>query len=101
MGLQYITIKHLNQKLDSYQFSLTAATQSRARAAAEYREKSFDRALQLGINYGTHSGLDINNNNVNNSPLQGLPLSTKTTLMAVEKDFLMKGALILEDIHGL
>jgi serine protease SohB len=42
---QYITMTHLNRKLDSYQFSVTAAVQSQAVAAAAYRQTSLGRAL--------------------------------------------------------
>eukprot|EP00977_Amphora_coffeiformis_P018296 scaffold6378_cov176-Amphora_coffeaeformis.AAC.7 len=43
--LEYIKITNLNRQLDSYKYSLQAATQSKAAAAADYREASFGRAL--------------------------------------------------------
>lgn len=46
---QYIKMTHLNRKLDSYQFSVTAAVQSRAAAAAEYRQTSLSRALKSSV----------------------------------------------------
>jgi len=41
----YLKITKLNDVYDSYAFSLTAATQSKARAAAKLRSKKFDMAL--------------------------------------------------------
>jgi len=43
--LEYIKITNLNRQLDSYKYTLQAATQSKAAAAADYREVSFGRAL--------------------------------------------------------
>lgn len=42
---QYITIKYLNEKLESYRYSLSAATQSKATAAAALRKSAFARAI--------------------------------------------------------
>ena len=44
---EYISIENLNEKFDSYEYSMTKATQSKAAAAATLRNKNFDRALQL------------------------------------------------------
>lgn len=41
---QYLQVTHVNQKYDSYKYSLVAATQSKAVAAAQYRQSAFDRA---------------------------------------------------------
>jgi len=43
--LQYLKITNLNQKYDSYKYSLTAATTSKAAAAAQYRRTAWERAL--------------------------------------------------------
>lgn len=44
---EYISIKNLNEKYDSYEYNMIKATQSKAAAAAALRNKNFDRALQL------------------------------------------------------
>lgn len=46
---QYIRLTHLNKKYDSYQYSLKAATQSRAAAAADYRKTAFGRAWMAAL----------------------------------------------------
>jgi hypothetical protein len=84
--LEYITINNLNQKYDSYQFSLTAATQSKAKAAAEYRAKNFDRALRLGLAGASGNGTDL-------TPF------VKTTLLELEKNFLKDGSKLLNKIQ--
>jgi serine protease SohB len=45
-ALQYLTITHLNRKYDSYQYSMNSVTQSRALAAANYRQQSFENAIR-------------------------------------------------------
>ena len=42
---EYIKITHLNRQLDSYKYSLQAATQSKFKAAADFRQVSFARAF--------------------------------------------------------
>lgn len=44
---QYISVKSLNEKYDSYEYNMVQATQSKAAAAAALRTKNFDRALQV------------------------------------------------------
>jgi len=84
---QYITMYNLNQKYDSYEYSITAATQSKAKAAANYRAKKFDRALQLTLK-GT-----------------GVPKSlspyVKTKLLQLEKEFLSKGSSLLQEVLSI
>ncbi len=46
---QYIKITNRNARLDSYQYSMDAATQSKALAASKARSRNFDKALRLGI----------------------------------------------------
>lgn len=48
-ALQYIKLTHLNRQWESYAYSLTAATQSKAAAAADYRATSFRRALGMAL----------------------------------------------------
>lgn len=50
---QYIRITNLNDKLQSYRFSLTAATQSRAAAAREYRTTALRRAVATSLRGAT------------------------------------------------
>jgi hypothetical protein len=46
---EYIKVTNLNQKFESYDFTLAKATRSKASAAAQYRSKAFDRALELAL----------------------------------------------------
>jgi hypothetical protein len=46
---QYIKITNRNARLDSYQYSMDAATQSKTLAASKARSRNFDKALRLGI----------------------------------------------------
>ena len=43
--LQYFKITNWNQKYDSFQYSLTAASQSKAVAAAQYRQQALQRVM--------------------------------------------------------
>ena len=47
---QFIKITNLNRQLDSYAYSVKAATTSKAAAAADYRQASFRRALGMALN---------------------------------------------------
>ena len=88
-ALQYIDIKNVNKKYDSYEYTVTAATESKAKAAADYRAKNFERALKLSLNpmSGEHS--------------DGRELSAfaKTTLLALEKQFLKDGSKFLNEVQ--
>ena len=81
---EYLKITNLNEKLDSYDFSIAKATKSKAFAAAQYRSKSFDRALQLSL-AGT----------------EDLPAYAKARLLEKEKEFLRKGGQIVVEIQRL
>ena len=85
--LKYIRITNLNQKYDSYQYSLTAATESKAKAAAEYRAKNFDRALRLALTGGADD--------------MELSAFQKTTLLELERDFLREGSKLLNKIQTI
>lgn len=78
---QYIRMTNLNRKLDSYQYSVTAATQSTSLAAANYRKTSFQRALRKSL--------------VKLTPSQWAELES------IEGDFLKEGAAIVEDVQKL
>ena len=84
---QFIKIKSLNKKLDSYEFSMNTATKSKAAAAATYRSKSFDRALQLALEGPGDS-----------SPL---PSYAKSKLLELEKEFLTKGKRYVTQLQAL
>ena len=82
---QFIRIDNVNSRLDSYQYSMTAATQSKASAAAQARSRNFERALQLGFG----------------SSLSDLPASAKTELLQTEQDFLKRASEIQSTITSL
>lgn len=81
---QYIRIESRNAKLDSYQYSMTAATKSKALAAAMSRERNFERAL------GMAGGASAN-----------LTAAQKTELLQVEKEFLSKASQLQSSINSL
>lgn len=81
---EYLTITHLNERYDSYDFSLAKATQSKAVAASKYRSRSFDRALQLALAGDTE-----------------LPAYAKTQLLEAEKNFLRQGKALQAQIQQL
>lgn len=47
---EFLRITNMNERFDAYDFSLTKATDSKAKAAADFRSKAFDRALGLALN---------------------------------------------------
>jgi hypothetical protein len=81
---EYIKITNLNEKFESYDFSLSTATKSKAFAAAKYRSKSFDRALQLALTGDTD-----------------LPAYAKSQLLEAEKTFLKKGKKLVGTLQAL
>ena len=80
---QYIKVRNWNQKLDSYRFSMDSATKSKAAAAARYREKSFDRALQQGL-----------------GSLSTLSPHVKTSLLRAEEIFLREASLLVAELQS-
>lgn len=68
---QYLKITNLNQKYDSYQYSLTAAAKSKAAAAAQYRRNAWERAI---------------------GRIDGLTPAQEQKLQKLEQDFLQKAA---------
>jgi len=52
---EYFRLKHYNRKLDSYRYSLEKATASKAKAAATYRQLSFERALNKALSHAVSS----------------------------------------------
>ncbi len=82
---QFFKITKLNDKYQSFQYSLTAATQSKAKAAAQYRAHAFDSALTRSID----------------SSVDELSPAQKSDLLAEEKQFLKVGAELLQSVSGL
>lgn len=82
---QFIKIQNRNARLDSYKYSMDAATQSKALAASEARSRAFDKALKLGVG----------------SSAAELPPSTKSELLKAEQRFLKKASQIQGSIAKL
>lgn len=87
-GNEYITVRSLNKRFDSYQYSLTAATESRAAAAADYRAKKFDRAVRTALVGATGTTV---------APSAHI----KTKLLRLEKEFLINGSALLEKVLSI
>lgn len=82
---EYLKITKLNDKYQSFDYSLTAATQSKAKAAAMYRSKAFDSALQRSFD----------------SSIEEITPAQKSDLLAEEKAFLAEGGNMLENLTRL
>jgi len=82
---QFIKITNRNSRLDSYQYSMDAATKSKALAAAEARSRNFDKALKLGMG----------------SSLTALSPSQKSDLLQAEEEFLKRGSQLQSEIAKL
>merc|ERR1712238_653579 len=80
---EFLRVTSLNEKYDAYDFSITKATDSKAKAAADFRSKSFDRALGLAMNAEPAvEGATI---------AEFLPPLVKAKLIRAEKKFLKSG----------
>ena len=82
---QYLTVTKLNDVYQSYDFSLTSATQSKARAAAQYRKESFNSAIRKGFN----------------SSLEDITAAQKMDLLMEEKEFLKVAGEIFTSMTSL
>jgi len=82
---EYLKISKINDVYDSYAFSLTTATQSKAKAAAKLRSKSFDMALQKAFD----------------SSAKEFTSEEKATLLNKEKEFLKEGGSSLQELSEL
>jgi len=80
---EYLKITNLNERYESYDFSLQKATKSKAYAASKYRSRSFDRALDVAM-----AGDE-------------LPTYAKGMLLEAEKIFLTTGKALLSEIQEL
>jgi len=80
---EFLKITNMNERFDAYDFSLTQATDSKAKAAADFRSKAFDRALGLALN---------SEPNVEGSTVaEFLAPRVKAKLIQIEKKFLQNG----------
>ncbi|KAG7354242.1 S49 family peptidase [Nitzschia inconspicua] len=86
---EYIRITNLNEKFDAYDFSMIKSTQSKAKAAAQFRAKSFERALGVALNA--------------ESPDDGTPLTSniRAKLLQAEKKFLKEGKTLLMELQAV
>lgn len=82
---QFLQITKLNDKYASFEYSLTAATQSKAKAAAQFRSQAFDSALTRAFD----------------SSIAELNTAQKSDLLLEEKEFLKKGNEFLSSITAL
>ena len=82
----YLKVERLNDQYESYDFTLSSATESRAAAAARMRDRTFDRALGRA----TESwGVEV------------LSLAEKTDLLRAERELLGVGGRILQEVREL
>jgi hypothetical protein len=80
---EFLRITNMNERFDAYDFSLTKATESKAKAAADFRSKAFDRALGLAMNAEP---------NVEGATVaEFLAPRVKAKLIQIEKKFLKTG----------
>lgn len=82
---EFLKITKLNSKYESFEYSLTAATESKAKAAAKYRSRAFDSALQRAFD----------------SSISELNPAQKSDLLTEEKAFLKQGSDMLNSINEL
>jgi len=81
----YLTLTPLNPMYQSYEYSFTAATQSKAKAAAQLRTKNFDQALKRAVD----------------SSLLPLTSAEVVDLFTEEKAFLKQGKEIMNTIRSI
>jgi len=80
---EFLKITNMNERFDAYDFSITKATDSKAKAAADFRTKAFDRALGLALNAEP---------NVEGSTVaEFLAPRVKAKLIRIEKKYLKQG----------
>ena len=84
---EYLRVERINERLDSYGFSVQAAVKSRAVAAASLKQKNFERAFGLAV--GASVG--------GSAPLSEEQISQLTT---AELFFLKQSANTLGQIHA-
>lgn len=82
---EFLKVTKINDRYLSYDFSLTAATQSKAKAAARFRSQAFDSAIQRSFD----------------STIDELNPAQKLDLLTEEKAFLEQGSEFLNNINEL
>eukprot|EP00588_Corethron_pennatum_P017141 CAMPEP_0194304672 /NCGR_PEP_ID=MMETSP0171-20130528/2347_1 /TAXON_ID=218684 /ORGANISM="Corethron pennatum, Strain L29A3" /LENGTH=736 /DNA_ID=CAMNT_0039056015 /DNA_START=162 /DNA_END=2372 /DNA_ORIENTATION=+ len=88
---QFLKITNMNERYDAYDFSLAAATDSKAKAAAVFRAKAFDRALGLALNAEpTVEGSTV---------AEFLAPRVKQKLITIEKEYLKKAKVKFETLQ--
>ena len=97
---QYFKVTHLNEKYDSYQYSLVQATQSKSLAAAQFRSQNFDRALHQSVltmmgDTTATAAAAATATDVSTTTLQNFE---KTTLLEAEESFLKEGAELMNQL---
>lgn len=78
---QFITMTNWNRRLDSFKYSIEAATKTKASAAAGHRQASFRSAV--------------------GHALEGLTRKESAQLEAIEHSFIQKGSALMEEMHSL
>jgi len=90
---QYLKVTKLNNKYDSYRYSMIKATKGKALAASELRGKGFDTAF--------YRALGITSSSDNGSLLHGLTQGEGTALLKLERDFLSTGSELVKTVAEL
>jgi hypothetical protein len=102
--LQYIQVTHLNPKYDSYRYSMMAKTQSKASAAAQYRQAAWQRAWGKAL-FSTATTTTSDDPNVV-QPSTSAAASSVTPnqiqrLVQLEQDFLKDATMQQEQIQSV
>jgi hypothetical protein len=82
---EYLSITKLNDRYNSYQYSVDSATRSKAYAAAVQRKKNFGNAFAKALD----------------SSLSDLTTAEMTDLVSEEKEFLKEGARLMSKMETL
>ena len=87
---QYLKVTKLNNKYDSYRYSMVKATKGKALAASELRGKGFDTAFYRALGITSSDG-----------SLYGLTQGEGTALLKLERDFLSTGSELVKTVAEL
>jgi Peptidase family S49 N-terminal/Peptidase family S49 len=94
--LQYIQVTHLNPKYDSYRYSMIAKTQSKASAAAQYRQAAWQRAWGKALFSTSPSPSSTSTTSAATSSLTPNQIQR---LVQLEQDFLKDATIQQEQIQ--
>lgn len=100
-SVEYIRMTNLNSKLDSYKYTLKSATQSKAKAAADFRQKSFERAWGKALSSGGSAAVSSDNVAFDANEHEAIEPFVSQQLESAERDFLTKGDKLVKIIQGL